>query len=101
MTATAPHQPHSATSRAAASKIDARTGRKLVLDFLLECGEQGATDEQIQQATGLDGSTERPRRISLVADGFVIDSGRERKTEHGRNAVVWRATGKTIQGDLL
>lgn len=49
------------------------------------------TDAEIQDALGLDGSTQRPRRRELEQAGLVFDSGERRATHTGRAAVVWRA----------
>lgn len=88
-----PAQAHSPTSQAAARQIrpDASRLRGRVLGLLLERGEQGATDEELQLALSMNPSTERPRRIELVEAGAVRDSGRTRPTRSGRKAVVWQA----------
>lgn len=89
----APAQRHSATSRAAASKIRPNVGtlQQQVLDCLRGCGWVGATDEEMQIAMEMNPSTQRPRRIELMQMGQVIDSGTTRHTKSGRSAVVWRA----------
>ncbi len=86
------HQRHSATSRAAA--IDALetapTQRARVYRFIRERGDDGATDEEIQESLDMNPSTERPRRIELTDDLNVVrDSGRYRKTRADKKAVVW------------
>lgn len=88
-----PAQAHSPTSRGAARQIrpDASRLRGRVLGFLLERGDTGATDEEIQLALAMNPSTERPRRIELVEAGACCDSGRTRPTSSGRKAVVWLA----------
>ena len=82
---------HSVTSTLSAEAIEAyeRTGRAIVHRFLLERAEVGATDQEIQDATGLDQNTERPRRVWLMDHGIVKDSGLTRRTKSGRKAVVW------------
>ncbi len=87
----APFVPHSATSREAADAIreSAPTLKARVLAYIRECGERGSTDEEIQAALHMEGSTERPRRTSLVDDGVVRDSGKKRLTRSGRSACVW------------
>lgn len=50
-----------------------------------------ATDQELQEALQMNPSTERPRRIELVDDGFLVDSGLRRKTQSGRDAIVWCA----------
>ena len=91
---TAPHQRHSDTSRAAAVTLDddrRATLRGQVYRFLRQHGDDGATDEEIQQALDLNGNTERPRRCELFEAGMVADSGMRRLTRNGRKAVVWIA----------
>jgi transcription initiation factor IIE alpha subunit len=91
---TLPYQPHSATSRAAAGRMipKAGTDREAVLALLVR-KPAGLTDEEIQHALGINPSTQRPRRIELVRDGKVRDSGRVRKTTSGRDAAVWEVSG--------
>ena len=90
---TAPYQKHSKTSRAAAAGIAPKAGTKRaqVLDFLRMAGEGGATDEEMQQCIPMNPNTQRPRRGELLADKFIKDSGRTRKTVGGDDAVVWVA----------
>lgn len=92
-------QPHSPTSIAAAERIEpaAETLRGKALNYLRSVN--GATDEQIQQALGLNPSTARPRRVELTEKGLVVESGEARKTSSGRWAVVWKAAPR--QGELL
>lgn len=89
-----PFQPHSKTSKAAAVEVpNAETMRRAVLDVLLEY-PAGLTDERMQQMLFMRANTQRPRRVELVAGGFVMDSGTMRPTESGRAATVWVATEK-------
>lgn len=85
-----PFQKHSDTSEAASAAIEPNAGtlRKLVLDHI-RAQREGATDEEIATALGLDGNTERPRRRELQLAGLIHDSGRRRKTTTGRLATVW------------
>jgi hypothetical protein len=89
----APFQPHSPTSKQAAREIapKASTLREDVLRFVQAQGARGATDEEVQAALGMAGSTERPRRVELLEAGQVKASG-VRRTSSGRRAVVWIAT---------
>lgn len=89
----APYQSHSETRAAAAEAIrpTAHTLRAEVLRFLEGLGFVGATDEEMQVALNMNPSTQRPRRIELVEEGWVRDSGATRRTKSGRNAVVWVA----------
>lgn len=86
----APFVKNSVTSKASAKQIDPKTGvlRLQVLGFISSC-LLGATDEEIQIGLKMNPSTQRPRRVELVARGHVEDSGKKRKTSSGRKAVVW------------
>ena len=89
----APAVESSATSVAAARAIDGaprHRNRVLVYNALLAAGACGLTDEELLDSTGLSPSTGRPRRIDLVAENVVEDSGLTRKVRSGRDAVVWR-----------
>ena len=85
-----PYQRHSDTSHEAAKANAPASGtqRKAVFD-LLEGHPVGLIDEEIQNLLEMNPSTERPRRIELVASGLVVDSGGTRLTKSGRRAVVW------------
>lgn len=91
---TLPYQKHSATSAAAAreARPNAGTLRAIVLGELERRGPRGATDDELQDALGMNPSTQRPRRVELVERGLVRDSGDTRKTKSGRSATVWVAT---------
>jgi hypothetical protein len=80
----------SPTSRAAAAKIEPRRNnlQAIVYAYIAACSA-GATDEEIQEGTGMNPSTQRPRRNELVEQGLIVDSGRTRPTRSGRAAVVW------------
>jgi hypothetical protein len=71
----------------------AASPREKVLAFVRSRGREGATDEEIQEALGMNPSTERPRRIELYKVDLVYDSGTLRPTRSGRKAVVWMAEG--------
>jgi hypothetical protein len=89
-----PAQRHSPTSVAAAEAIKpAASGDRVRIALWLRlCGEEGATDEEIQHGLQMNPSTQRPRRVELVRAGLVADSGRTRKTNSGCKAVVWVTT---------
>lgn len=82
----------SRTSAAAADGIRSGSARlrQQVLD-LLRASPGGLTDEAIQGQLEMNPSTERPRRVELVALGLVVDSGRVGRTASGRSAVLWVA----------
>ena len=98
-----PHQWHSDTSTAAAEAIAPQFGT-MTRDVLLQLSRfpEGLTDEEGQQAAGMQGNSYRPCRVSLMDKGFVVDSGHRRKTAQRKDAVVWTVTpeGYLALGDL-
>lgn len=84
------------TQRLAAVAVYPQSGtsRRKVLDAIGQAGERGLTDEQAQAVTGLNPSTQRPRRVELVEGGWVKDSGRRAKTASGVDAVIWVLTAR-------
>ena len=88
-----PHQWHSDTSRAAAEAIAPKFGT-ITRDVLLQLSRvpDGLTDEEGQQAAGMQGNSYRPCRVALMDKGFVVDSGHRRKTHQRKDAVVWCVT---------
>ena len=83
----------SPTSAAAADSMSSEAGRlrARVLAFLIDCGDAGATDAEIEQHFGRPGNTMRPRRWELVNAGLVYDTDETRLTPGRRKATVWRA----------
>jgi hypothetical protein len=81
------------TSIAAAQKILPKTGslRRKVYEYILNEGLRGATDQEMETTLNIDGNTIRPTRISLVKDGFIMDTGTTRKNQHGNDCIVWRS----------
>lgn len=85
-----PRQRHSATSTEAAESLretDCERARQKILQYCRL--NYGATDQELQLAFGWSGDFERPRRVELVRDKLLVDSGMTRKTTKGRNAAVW------------
>lgn len=81
------------TSIAAAQKILPKTGslRRKVYEYILNQGLRGATDQEMELTLNIDGNTIRPTRISLLKDGFILDTGTTRKNQHGNDCIVWRS----------
>lgn len=97
-TLTAPSIRTSPTSRAAGARIRVASSGARALQALLEAGSSGLTDLELQELLCLNGDTERPRRVTLVDRGLVIDSGRRRLTPTGRQSVVWiSAANKVVE----
>ena len=53
-------------------------------------GLRGATDQEVENALHLDGNTVRPTRLSLIKDGYILDTGTTRKNANGNECIVWR-----------
>ena len=81
------------TSIQAALKALPRSGslRRKVYEYILRQGFQGATDQEIEKALHIDGNTVRPTRLTLLKDGFIIDTGLTRKNSHGNDCIVYRS----------
>jgi transcription initiation factor IIE alpha subunit len=81
------------TSIAAAQKVLPKTGslRRKVYEYILNQGLHGATDQEMELSLKIDGNTIRPTRISLLKDGFILDTGTTRKNQHGNDCIVWRS----------
>lgn len=85
-------QDRAGTSRAAARSVEhsSANARNMVLSAI-NASLNGATDDEIEQRTGLRHQTASARRRELVLLGEVRDSGERRATRSGRKAVVWVA----------
>ncbi|MCH9681565.1 MAG: hypothetical protein K0V04_09040 [Deltaproteobacteria bacterium] len=68
-------------------RLPAKTFRGRVLAALREGPK---TDDELCVATGLRDNSVRPRRIELVREGLVENSGHVRPTRSGNAAIVWR-----------
>lgn len=66
------------------------TQRWRVLLLLQAAHPDGLTDEEMQTQLGMNANTQRPRRVELVRDGWLEDSGYRRPTRGGDPAIVWR-----------
>ena len=87
---TLPFQAHSETSREAAdSKRSTAKGDKARVLAILYGKLTGLTDEEMQRALSMNPNTQRPRRIELVMEGKVRDSGKTRNTSSDRPATLW------------
>ncbi len=93
-------QPHSFTSREAAHSIAPKLPalQQRVLDYF-KANPEGATDEMLIDAFGGTryASTIRPRRIELVQQGLLKDSGRYAMGSSKRRATVWILKPKSDQ----
>ncbi len=89
----APYVSGNETSRQAVVAVRSKANvlRERVYAFIQRQGEYGATDAEIEAATGMAGNTVRPRRGELEVQGRIRNTGRTRATKSGRAAVVWAA----------
>lgn len=91
-----PHVAGSDTSRAAAESMEPHAGtlEAKVLIAIRAAGDEGHTDDELEQVLGLSHQTTSARRRALVIRCLVKDSGERRPTRSGRGATVWiRADG--------
>lgn len=81
------------TRREAQESIKGISGeqRRTIFACIKAAGSRGVTDLELEAATGLKGSTVRPRRGELLEGGFIRASGETRLTESNRQSVVWVA----------
>lgn len=79
----------SSTSQEAARAIAPVTGTLRARVLVAIRQEGGVTDEEGMDLLEMPASTYRPRRVELVRDGLVRDSGQTRDTKSGRKAVIW------------
>lgn len=88
-----PHVRGSATSLAAAISVadTAGTLRSQVFAFVARRDQNGATCWEAERDMGLRHQTASARIRELAQSGALVDSGRKRRTETGRLAVVWIA----------
>lgn len=99
LTPPARHNAPAGTSGVAADRIAgyAAKQRNDVLAVIAKAGAFGATDAEIESATGIRAQSVSPRCGELRVLGLVVDSGRRRPTPRGRPAAVWiAATFATI-----
>lgn len=62
--------------------------REQVYAFIRDRGKAGATREEIEDGTGIKGSTCRPRCLELMKAGRITETQETRWTRSGRKAVV-------------
>ena len=64
---------------------------RAVYSYIVSRGLEGATDQEVESVTRMDGNSVRSSRGSLVKQGLVFDSGRTRPNAKGNNCIVWIA----------
>ena len=81
------------TSLEALLAVEAHIGsiNRTVYAYIESRGVDGATDQEVESVTRIDGNSVRPSRGSLVKQGLVFDSGRTRPNAKGNSCIVWIA----------
>lgn len=82
----APDTSHAAAERALPR---AATKRRIAYDLIRAAGEQGMTDDELEQRTGWAHQSASACRNSLMHDGWITDSGQRRPTRYGNDAICW------------
>ena len=79
-----------ATTLAATQRAQLRAGtqRQRVYD-LVKTSADGMTDDELELVTGKAHQSVSATRNSLMNDGWLVDSGRRRRTRYGNDAIVW------------
>jgi len=77
------------TSHAAARTVKAATLKEEVHGILLACAGDGLTAEEIASALGRPYGSIQPRISELRNDGKVIDTGKRRAGQWGKQIIVW------------
>lgn len=67
-----------------------------VLLAIASAGDDGVTDQQLEDLLNLPRPTPGNRRNELVRGGWVRDSGTRRPTRSGADAVVWTLTPTAV-----
>lgn len=79
------------TSRQASQDIKDATAslRDRVFREIKDAHVVGATDDELEKVLDMRHQTCSARRRELVLLGYIVDSGRRRRTRSGRSAIVW------------
>jgi hypothetical protein len=77
---------------AATTKASIEGLRKRVLGAIRDLGEQGATCDECEIVLDMTHQTASARVHEPAWAGFIVDSGRQRKTRSGGAAIVWLAS---------
>jgi hypothetical protein len=76
--------------------------RAVILRAIIEAGNAGVTDAELETRLGMRAQSISPRRGELVKLGLIEPVGRRRPTPRGRSAAVWCATTAGMrEGDGL
>ncbi len=81
--------PHTSHEAAEAITPHVRTGREAVKVYFQSKGPGGSTDAQMHFELKDNSSHLRSRRAELVAEGWIVNSGRVAKFDNERDRIVW------------
>lgn len=71
--------------------------RERIMQYIIAQGLRGATDGEMQDALGIPGDTQRPRRDELAASGAIRLNGQHRKSPHSNSPLqIWVAAWDKI-----
>tara|TARA_R110000824_G_scaffold91379_5_gene222447 strand:- start:12729 stop:13259 length:531 start_codon:yes stop_codon:yes gene_type:complete len=84
---------------AKSARKTAGLARTRVFRLIVQSGNHGMTDDEIERVSGIIGSTSRPRRRELFLAGKIELNGEKRLTRRGRFANVYIA--KPISEEVL
>ena len=75
--------------------------RARLLEYIRSRGAEGATADEVERRLGLPHQSASARISEMFRDGAIHDSGRRRKTAHGRAARVYLpgAPSATVPGE--
>jgi hypothetical protein len=83
---------HPQTSLEAAEWMSRRAGDVVGRVFKVIYLSDGLTADQVQQRLSGSHQSISPRVTDLRNKGWIVDSGRRRRTRSGRKAIVWEAS---------
>ena len=84
------------TSQEAAAFVLPRSGTQR-WRVLMALAAAPATDEELVERLGIGANSERPRRLELVEQGWVENSGQVRETCSGCDSIVWAVTARAVR----
>lgn len=82
------------TSKAIVDKIRAGSLQDAMLALFITWSVSGLTDDEIETRMGRTHQSVSACRNTLMRKGYVVDSGKRRRTRSGNEAIVWTWTGK-------
>lgn len=74
------------------------TIKEQIYEFISRRGPHGATDEEIQKGLHIAPDSERPARVQLVKENWVVDSGMKRGAPNAKklNTIWFARPGKNV-----